>query len=395
MLRPVVEQLVCQNKLRIMILALTSARKEFMGVEAQLFGYKDFFGGGDVDLYGETLANEMNSMIDSEETIAYLGQNFLEQVEEFGVDEATQRYKEYGRQGFLPIKSLLHIISNISPDLVVTTNSPRSEKAALMASQIFGVKALALIDMFAIRCLPWFKDKNIADRICVLSEEVKASLVDAGRSSESIVVTGNPAFDPLVNYYRSRKNEINQKRRKRPFTVLWASQLEPAYCGDMRKSGDENLPNKVESELECIFSKRKDWQLIVRNHPNETVRSYPNFVEISLQQENLTDLLERVDLVVTLTSTVGFQGAILGAQLVTIDKSVFTETMPFSSMGLSKGIVDLNMLESVLEEGSLRAFHDHSCAYSIGDATSRVVNEIYDLLNSSDSHNSIVIKRGG
>ena len=56
-----------------------------------------------------------------------------------------------------------------------------------------------------------------------------------------------------------------------------------------------------------------------------------------------------VSVVVTMTSTVGIEGLLLGKPLVTIDTSVFREDAPYSAMGLSLGVTDLDDLESALD----------------------------------------------
>jgi len=53
MLRPVVESLERKGGYEISILALTTAQKEFEGVDSSILGYKDFFTSGEVIRYGQ------------------------------------------------------------------------------------------------------------------------------------------------------------------------------------------------------------------------------------------------------------------------------------------------------------------------------------------------------
>jgi hypothetical protein len=389
MLRPVVDRMERKGGYEISILALTTAKKEYEGVDSSILGYKDFFTSDKVIRYGRELVAEMGAVADYDESVAYMGQNFLELVDKHGEEEAYRQYRKLGRQGFHPLKSLLHIIKTMSPDLVVATNSPRSERAAIEAAGMLDTPSLALIDMFAIRCLPWFLSPAFANKICVLSNHVRDHLIEKGCAADKVCVTGNPAFDSLVSYYNQNRNDIERQRSARPYTVLWASQVEPEYAGDLGKRGDPGLPEKVEKVLLEGLLDDERFHLIIRNHPNEPVRSYPDAVEISTQKEDLVGLLVRVDLVVTLTSTVGFQGMILGADFITIDKSVFTETMPFSKMGLSSGIDDLQQLLPLINIMAVaNKPYRKDIPYNIDDAADRVCLEIEKLMSTSHENNS-------
>jgi hypothetical protein len=380
MLRPVIEALITGEHVEVTVLALTSSRRDLEGLACRIIGYRNFFNNSEVRRLGEKLSGELDNVIDHDESVAYLGQNYLEMSESLGESEAAERYRILGRQSFLPVDSVSAILKVENPDLVVATNSPRSERAALIAAGHLNIISLAIIDLFALRGLEWFCRNDFANRICVLSEPVKSSLVAAGRQEDSIIVTGNPAFDELAIQYNANKILIDKQRRAGNFFVLWASQIEPESCDYTRKTGDPTLPLRVEEALTDIFCKRPDWRLIVRNHPNEPARRYPDFVEVSTQAEAITDLLARVNVVVTLTSTLGLQGAIFGAGFITIDMSVLSDTMPYSSMSMSCGVKSLEQLESTLLQFSQTRRQEPHFSYVTVNATQRVVDQIYDML---------------
>jgi len=385
MLSPVVDHLLLLSNVQVCVLALTTAVLEFNPGRVEVLGYKDFFFQNlDVKKYGEALIKSLDKVVDHDEAVAYLGANYLELIEAIGEEEAKKQFGSLGRQAFNPIKSMTHILRKISPDLVVSTNSPRSEKAAIQAAYDLNIPAIALVDMFAIRCEKWFAKAVFADKVLVLSESVKRYLVSKGRCEKSIIVVGNPAFDGLVKRYNKIRDKIEAKRSSLPFTVLWASQREPEYCFETGLHGDIDLPLKVEERLVDIFSRHKDWRLIARNHPSEVQRDYPDFVMTSSQSDDLFELLTSVHLVITLTSTVGFQGAILGAKLVTIDLSVLTPTMPFSEMKLSKGVRDLDEIEPALLSIYENLSSSTTPVYDIDNSTERVLKEICSSLDIDD-----------
>lgn len=352
LVRPVIEQLLhADENVEVICLALTTAVREFTGLSNKRFeilGYKDFFGeDSEALVYGRDLVQKMTGVFDFDESIAYLGRNFLELVKRCcSVQEAAEIYAQGGRQVFLPIESMKEVISRVKPDVVVTTNSPRSEKAALIAARSLSVPSVSIIDMFSFRCEDWLID--FADTVCVFDTSVAERLRFLGRQAD-IRITGNPAFDVLVQKFVKHKNALAQLKINSPFTVLWASQQEPKYVYELKAKGNIGLPSAVESELVKIFSGKPDWKLIVRNHPNEEPRIYPDFVEISSQDQPLDDLLARVHVIVTLTSTVGLQGRIMGCELITIDGSAFTATVPFAKIGYSIGLSSPDKLTGELE----------------------------------------------
>ncbi|MFK9096653.1 hypothetical protein ACJEBH_05590 [Pseudomonas guariconensis] len=384
LVRPVIEQLLHKNKsVEVVCLALTTAVREFVGLINRrlcILGYKDFFGMDSEALaYGRDLAQKMTDVFDLEETIAYLGRNYLELVKQYHSDQiAAEIYAQAGRQVFLPIKSMEEILSRVNPDVVVTTNSPRSEKAALIAARNLNIPSVSIIDMFSFRCEDWLKE--FADTVCVFDSSVAERLRFVGCSAD-IQVTGNPAFDVLVQEFEKHKIALAQLKRSSPFTVLWASQQEPQYVYELKAKGNIGLPIAVETELVKIFSSRPDWKLIIRNHPNEEPRIYPDFVEISTQVQPLDDLLKKVHVIVTLTSTVGLQGRIMGCELITIDGSAFTPTVPFAKIGYSIGLStpdklsgELERLASIIDKQPLA-----SPPYVIENAAERVAKVILSI----------------
>jgi hypothetical protein len=385
LLLPVIVLLAANPQLKIHCLALTGAYNEIIALEnigVIIHRYKSFFSTERDTILGKELASSLENIIDLDETIAYLGRNYGELIDTIGFEAAGLKYKKEQRQAFLPVESLKYIINIINPSVVVTTNSPRSEKAALIAAYHLNIPSIAVVDMFAVRSFSWLV--QYPSQVCVLSDSVKEYLVKKGRLGSTIHVTGNPSFDSLVKTFNKKEKEIQSLRCGGKFTVLWASQQEPEYVGDLAEYGNVGLPINVENALQSIFKDKPDWQLVVRNHPNELPRNYPSFVQVSLPSESLEELLVTVDVVVTLTSTVGFQGLIMGCYLVTVAGSVFTSTMPFGEMGFSNHLASSGELEVMLDQLYEKKFNEivNEPNYPVYDATERVVGVISKYLNT-------------
>lgn len=359
----------------VVFFALTTAIQSLQDSTIKYYTYNDFFDTPEVQEVGSKMVSTIESNILSfRDTSIYLGQNYLELVSKHGDKGAKELYEKSGRLIFDPVNSMTRVLSKLQPDLVVSTSSPRSEKAIIYAAGKLGIKSVVLSDLFVERPLSWFSDSNFSTKICVPSSFAKDTLIANGRASSDIVITGNPAFDTLV--------AASKKKFKKPSNrVLWASQPEPKYFAETDTYGDPLLPNKIESKLIEIFKNRSDWKLVIRNHPNEAPRKYPEFVETSNIKEKLSDLLPSIDLVITCTSIVGFEAQILGKGFFTIDKSVLTPMLPFSKYGYSVGI---NSLDSI-EKNLIDYFSNNQNAkrsYNIENATENVFEVISDLLNN-------------
>ena len=372
---PVAEKMQDMN-CEVVFLALTTAVNSVRKSGIRHYTYADFFDTQEVRDVGRQLAHAIDSrMLSIHDTSIYLGQNYLDLVSDHGDDEARKLYEESGRSIFNPLKSMTRVLLEVQPDLVVSTSSPRSERAIIYAAGQLGIKSVVLSDLFVERPLSWFVDKKFSSKICVPSRFARDVLIKNGRPCGDVVITGNPAFDTLVSTSKKmKKNSIS-----RSYRVLWASQPEPEYFAENDSYGDPLLPTKIESELIRIFDSRRDWKLVIRNHPNEVPRRYPEFIESSRNDEKLTDLLPSIDLVVTCTSIVGFEALILGKGFLTIDKSVLTPMLPFSRYGYSRGIDSIDSIEEHLAEYySTNAVSD--APYNIENAADNVCKVILDLI---------------
>lgn len=358
----------------VKFLAFTTAILELKDESFSCLTYSDFFEGADVRAAGEVLVESVEGgMLPFDESVIYLGRNFLDLAEDFGWGTAKEMFAESGRLIFNPLKSMSKILGALKPDVVVSTSSPRSERAIIEAAHSRGIPSIALSDLFVERPLTWFSKSDFASKICVPSESARQILVGSGRSQSDIVVTGNPAFDLLVEAAKSQSKVL-----KGSYRVLWASQPEPSYFVETGAHGDPNLPIKIEQQLFEIFEARREWQLVVRNHPNEHARVYPEFVEVSHKDQELFELLKSIDVVVTCTSIVGFEALLLGKGFLTIDKSVLSEILPFARYGYSKSVPDIHDIEEGLDEFfSTREAPD--VGYTIENATDNVANVILSV----------------
>jgi hypothetical protein len=343
---------------KVTLLALTTAVTKAEQAGVPYIGMRDLleYASEDAIERGRALIDqlELGGEVSPEETLAYHAIGIADLSAEHGEKEALRLFSERGRQAFLPTRFMLRVLQGLQPDVVIATNSPRAEQAAILAARAAGIRAVCLVDMFALQEVEWIGRSGYADRVCVLNEAVRRMFVERGRSSEEIVVTGNPAFDSLADPATAERGRTLRTRRgwdDGRTNILWASTVEPARHPFTGETGDPSLPRRVEATLRRLVADDDRLRLIVRYHPSEQIDFVPNErVDFSPSAEPLSEVLHAVDLVVVTASTVGLEAWLAGKPVISLDLSVITADAPYSRMGISVGANDLEELDKLLHE---------------------------------------------
>ena len=287
----------------------------------------------------------------------YLGASLADLVSEIGEEAALARYRESGLNALLPVRTLRRIIEAESIDAVIATDSPRAERAALNAAAELGLPSVCVLTSFPHIGLHYLKRQDNGAVMCVLNERIRQQLIGAGRSADSVVVTGNPAFDALVGPdVAARRTSLRERDGLAPsdWTVLWAEQPEP---------GDPDLPVRMREVLAQACASH-GWRLVVRLHPSSQAGatvSLPAGVLVSPRTENVRDALLKCDAVVTFTSTIGFEALVL-------DKAVV-----IAAVSQYSGYVDYREEDGVRVVGSLDAVESALLGFFHGDDEARAL----------------------
>lgn len=359
LLLPIIQRLISDKKFEIEILALTTAFNFFKDRKIPVNGYKDYQAllKRDINNLGEKILNksQLSNDVQLDESIAYHGINYLDLIIQFQEEKAQKIWKKYGRQGFYPINFFIKLLKHIKPDIVISTNSPRSEKAALRAAKELNIPSICLVDLFGVQEINWLKEDGHGSKICVIDERVKQFLIENGRKKDQIVVTGNPAFDDI----NSKQNidsgmQLRKKyeeKYKDSFLILYASQVEPKNYPSKNLIGDPDLPKKIEKKLRNYVKQNRKVNLFVRYHPsqNQTFIKEERVFQ-SLNNDNLYELLHCVDCVVVASSTVGYEAYLAGKELISLNFSMFSDDAPYAKLGFSKGIDEIEELKICLDE---------------------------------------------
>ncbi|WP_125559005.1 UDP-N-acetylglucosamine 2-epimerase [Pseudoalteromonas rubra] len=371
------------NDFDVAILAFTSAREYLKEEGIPFLSYSDFpeLIGSEATRLGKELSANMNAL-DLDETIAYMGVNFQELLMEHGDAKGREKYQQEGRGCFFPTRFMGGVFDVIKPDLVVATNSPRSERAALFVAKQRGIPSVCVADNLWIGggVLDVAK-QQVASKICVINEAMKKELVDASAFSEQdVVVTGSPVFDSL----KLRKAEWqNNKRNRSTVNILYADVPLPASHPKFPEvTADPELEHDVRKVLNQLAGK-ESISMTFRGHPNFNIDySECSNVKVSPPSEDLHELLMHTDIVITAVSTVGLEGVLLGAQLITLENTVYRVVASYEKLAMSVGVQTADELPAALDEVLKSAEQVSSLDIYEGKATDNIKRICHSLLSN-------------
>jgi len=308
------------------------------------YGFADLLEPSDTQAlqHGERLVQTLSvQAAQREESVAYLGLSYAELEADVGASEAAARYAQYGRQAFLPVRVLERAIRRWQPACVLATNSPRAERAALLAARRQGVPSVCLLDLFGLWERDWLVRPDYADALCVLNPQVAASLVAAGRPAAHIHVTGNPAFDHIhdpavIAQGQALRREAGWSSQR---VLFYASSPEPEEVTGIAGRGDPHWPRRIETQLIETVQRDPALALWVRRHPSEApadeieAAGHPR---IRVAQGPLHPYLHACDEVVVTVSTVGVEANLAGREVTQVRGSILDGLSPYLAMGIAQ-----------------------------------------------------------
>ena len=326
-------------------LALTTAATAVRQSGIQVLGFQDLMTDADerARRKGEELAAQLQvEAAERSESIAYLGLSYVDLEDRLGPEPAAKQYAQFGRQAFLPLGVLERAIRRSRPALVVATNSPRAEQAAIQTARALGVPSACLVDLLGIWERELLVRPDYADALCVLNEAVRDSLVNAGRPPDDVKVTGNPAFDTvldpaLIAAGAAYRREAGWDSLR---VCLYASSPEPLSIPGVAGNGDPALPRLVEEALMEAVMANPALALWVRRHPSEApadelARVNHARIRVSPSEMPLHACIHASDEVVVTVSTVGLEASLAGKPVTQVRGSILDHLSPYVAMGVA------------------------------------------------------------
>ena len=369
MLLPVLDELRRRRPhLQLQLLALTTARRAALEAGWQPLGYESLLHLLQpaerelaLTLGRELQAGNTHPDVPESETLAYLGINAWSLQRQLGPGEAARVLEQRGRQGFFPLEFMRRVLRALRPDLVLATNSPRSEHAALEAARLDDIPGVAVLDLFAQPGDPFAARSGRPTRVCVLADAVRDNLLAAGWEPERIAVTGNPAFDALHQpraHEQARRLRLDWAQRwgRDPGKlVLLATQPEPRAHPASRWPAGDALPLAMEAAARAWVLQRAQASLVVRHHPNHWHRA-PRAEDTAqvrfsvATQEPVEGLVLAADAVVVQSTTVGLQAAVAGRPVLSLQGSPGALWgLDYAALGVARGVPTLDDLPQALD----------------------------------------------
>ena len=391
MMLPVIRQLESlRPDVDCVLMALTTGYRTASAARPTV-GYQDFLHLVDADLVRETGARlrEGNTSPDvpEEETIAYLGINYLDLVAEHGEAGAAELYRREGRYAFMPHRFMKAVLADLAPDVVVATNSPRSEQAVMEAASALGIRNVGMVDLFGQDGDPFFKRRARPDRTCVMADLVRQRLLARGFDAASVVVTGNPAFDGLFSQANKdlAKDFVGKLGWSGLSPILWTGHIEP-IANPAPGQTEYDFPLEIEKTLRACVRERSDLALIVRYHPSQ----WSGFPRLAPQprthfsippQERIHPLILASSVVVVQNSTVGLESAVAGKPVISLEHAPSVlESFSLAGLGVATPCHDTAALPALIDQALACGTQRTAAFSSDGHAARRVADVICEVL---------------
>ena len=349
--RRLVGQIKSRNDLDFKVLALTTAAKLFDEHQVNYSQCRDYLhlnNYAEAAQIGGKLSEGLwnpDSGIPFAESAAYMGVSMLDLIAQHGHDKAMEMYQEQGRKAFCPVRFMQQVLTQLQPDLVVTTCYVRMEKAAVLAAKALGIKSVLIEDLFGYSMLgekPLHQNQlvdelvHLPDELIVLNNSVRDRLIDAGYPPEQVLALGQPVFADWAKDYESLDIE--------PGLRAFAESPNPVitYATPARR---DVLYSQSPHFLE-LAKQNPDWQVIIKLHPSvpsqEFSEKYPQLPAnlYVCQGESIESAVKISDIVVIFRSSVGLLCLFCGVPLLVLDATGEDQFMPYASSGAADALYD-------------------------------------------------------
>ena len=349
MIIPVIRQLEKRDDIHIDVMALTLAAPMFEAEKIPYFGYKDFVLDADEKALeiGRKLAAQYHKPdlgIAEEEAVAYFGLSYYDLVQKYGEAEAAEIFGRESRAAFCQTNVFERVFDELEPDIVVTTNSPRSERAAVEVANARGVHSLSLVDLFGIYHFHAIE----AEHIAVLCKPTIDNMIAEGvkRPREAFHITGNPAFDHAFDY----RGEVDYEFCAQHYPSIkpgekimtWADM--PSYWNFKTKQIYNRTKQDVIEVLDGLAeaAKEANAHLLIRPHPSQSKADFLEWIEARAEKHihyagevPLYPLLKASDALVTYGSTVAVEALLMQRSVVQLRYFDDFTDMPLGEWGIA------------------------------------------------------------
>lgn len=327
------EKLKKNETYEVTILAFTSAKNYLEDKKIKVKSLYDYEFKTKL-LYKLIPSYKKNEFISKEEHVLYNSLSIQELLEKYSEDITNELIKNYGKRVYLPVKTMKKVLQIEQPDLLITTNAPRMERAALIAARELGIVSVSIEDLFGEISIEDKKidnylggdiySKTYGDYVFVMNKYAKEKLILNGVQGKKIYITGNPNFEKSLSHKLSIEN---RKRNK----VLYLSQ-------------QTNNFKMIFEKLLKISQKSEQLNFTIKLHPNQKIELNNKNIK---EEYELEKAIADTDLIITEYSSAGLEGLVQGKKLIVIQlNEEHSKVIPFEKFYGVKILKTLTNLEN-------------------------------------------------
>ena len=306
---------------------------------------------------------------------------------------------------------IIEILQELKIDLLFSDTSLNSlaqtslelEKLFILAAHKLRIPSLAVLDYWSNYTIRFSDNKKnliyLPDKIAIMDNLAYNEMILEKFPSESLVITGQPAFSELINW----TEKFNDSRKRQILTSLgvYLDEYVVIFASEPILSGNPlhtQYPRySEESVLELLISALEKIQLeiirrivlVIRPHPKENHTKFQRFVSKTIRiiisiEEHTRDIVMSADLVTGITSTILIEAAMLGCIVVSLQPGLLIkDILPTNNTGLTQPIYKEEempiILKSLLIDPTIRKKVLNS---RIGINNENAACKVLDLINS-------------
>lgn len=335
----------------IIYLAMTTSKKDLIKENLKFKTLENYLNileinNKEIDLIKDfNITYNYNEYVSNEEHELYNKVCLDELLDKYSFEELRRNLLKYGRRLYLPLKNMKNIIDYEKPDLIITTNAPRFERAALIVGNKMKIPTISIEDLYGdpnetdikidLELQKMDYSKSFGKYICVIDEVAQRNIAKQLLNKNKIFITGNPNFDKLVK--RKREGKISTAEIIKEKKILYLAQSTKDF-------------EIILEHLKNIMKRRKDITTIVKLHPNQRVviEETDNFF---IENKNLEELILESNLVITEYSTSGIEALILDRKVLSIQLDRTKRCpIPFEKFSNTKIVKELPEIESQIDK---------------------------------------------
>jgi hypothetical protein len=254
-----------------------------------------------------------------------------------GAQSVARAYAAKGRWAFMPLNFMRRMLGHLNPDVVVTTNSPRTEEASIAVAAELGIPSVCMPDLFSPAGDPFLDRTLFADALTTISDFGKSYLMAGVVPAERIYITGSPAFDSLADPLRIQEAADDRARLgwQQVKVILWPGHLELLPEGMGKVDDPAKFSKDADKTLRNYVATNPHTALDVRYHPNHMAQFSADVKQDRvLWSDASTRHVHRdihlCDVAVVQATTVGLEAAIAGKSVISLDHSPSRAVFPCS-----------------------------------------------------------------